>query len=131
GELGSQVFQLDASVCETLQVHCRPVGDQLLRLEEILRTVNRVDGKDAAAGEVNAGKGAFARIAPYDSLVVALRKAGDLQLQVVLVGPEPGNLRVPGIFSTDIGCGSSRLLQSVLHGLEPETSADEPVGMHR
>ena len=63
--------------------------DELFGAEELRGAVDGVDGDQAFALKIKGRKALGARFAAQDKTVVALKKARDLKLQIILVRPEP------------------------------------------
>ena len=92
--------------------------DPLLAGHEVARAVDRVDGEQLAARQVVERETARVGVAAHDRLVVTLRQPGDLQLDVVLVRPEPRHVRVARALAAHVGGGRLALLHGVVHRLE-------------
>ncbi len=78
-----------------------------------------IDADQSAVAEIQDREPAGRDVAERDRIVVMLRQADDLQLHLVLVGPEPRHRRVGlGVAHDRVGDGLA-LVDGVLHGFEP------------
>uniref|UniRef100_A0A0N4Z2Z2 LigA n=1 Tax=Parastrongyloides trichosuri TaxID=131310 RepID=A0A0N4Z2Z2_PARTI len=81
--------------------------------------VDRLDRHDPVAAQVEDGEGAAGRIAAHQLAVGVERQARDLQLDVILVGPEPRHFRRRGRAADDGRGHLLGLFQGVGHALQP------------
>ena len=109
------------SVRKPLRRHVRAVGDQLAADHIFRRGIDRLDRRDGALAQMEHGEFARRRIAAQHDLVARPRQARDLQLQVVLVRPEPRHLAIG--LSACPTIASARMLglvDGVLHAFQPD-----------
>src|SRR3546814_8931513 len=92
-------------------------------LNKGLDRIDAVERDQPAALEIEDGEAAGRRIAAQDRLVVAGRKAHGLELQVILVRPEPGHGMIGFFPAHDVGHGGLRLVIGVLHGFQADLRA--------
>src|SRR5262245_33847276 len=90
--LGGDLFHGNGWVRKLLARDRAPLGDELTAHHEFWRRVDRLDRLYDPALEVEDRELAGRRVAADQDVVALERHAGDLQLDVVLVGPEPGRL---------------------------------------
>src|SRR6185503_3457361 len=96
----------------------RAIRDELLARDELARAVDGVDGKDQPPFEIERGEAACGWIAAQHDLVIARRQPCNLQLQVVLIGPEPRHLRLRCRGPKQSGRRDFRLVDRIRHGLQ-------------
>src|SRR5690606_36339433 len=93
----------------------------------ICRSVEGVDGKEPGSPEPVDRERVFLRVPGNDATVGVEGKAGDLELHVALIGPEPGHLvivlRLTGEHMRDV----TRLRCRILYGFQPDAPARAPV----
>lgn len=93
-------------------------GDRRLPEHEIARTVDRLDRFNLNAPNMKHRKLAGRGITPNDNLIAIQRQPGNLEFDVVLVRPEPWNLRVRRLSAANGGRRLLGLLQSVGHAFK-------------
>src|SRR5687768_5858753 len=96
-----EALQIDTGVRQLHRIGMTPLGDPAAPAHEVLGAVDRVDCDQLTLQQVIDGEATAGGIAPYDGLVVALRQAHDLQLDVVLVRPEPRHVVVPRVLAAE------------------------------
>src|SRR6476619_3773632 len=100
------------------------IGDEPLPRHEFLAAIDGIDADDFALLEIESRKAAFlSNIAPHRDLVIAGRYAGDLQLELILIGPEPWDSVINGLAPGDHRCGHACLIISVLNRFKPHSDA--------
>jgi hypothetical protein len=85
--------------------------------------IHRVQRDQFVTDQVAAAEGPRGGVAAQDDLVVACRQADDLQLEVVLVGPEPWQLVVDDLAAAQVRRRGLRLFERVVDGLEPDAAS--------
>src|SRR5262245_46864220 len=85
--------------------------------------VHGIDGKQFVAAAVPDRLAVLALARPQEGVGVAAIKTGDLQLDIVLVRPEPGRGVVVFGNSEHGTCRMLALIDGVLHGFEPRALA--------
>ncbi len=116
--LSQQLLEIGGRVCQHGLVGIDSCFQQLLARHIGLCVVDRVDGDELAVPEVPDGMRAFAGAGAQKGFVVAEVEAGDLQLHVILIGPEP-RLRVIGrVTAGDDRSGGFSLVDGILHRFE-------------
>ena len=123
--------EIDAGVAEHVGCDACAVRHELLACNELPWAVDRVDGEQSSGAEIERGEAAPRRIAAQHDLVIARRQSRDLQLQVVLVGPEPRHLGVRHGRAEQRRGGNLGLMNRVRHGFEPHAALEQGVRMVR
>src|SRR5688572_10887665 len=117
-----EALQIDTGVCELHRIGMTPLRDPAATANEVLRTVNRVDRDQLTLQQVIDREVAAGGIAPHDGFVVALRQAHDLQLDVVLVRPEPWHVIVPRVLAAEARPRDAALLDGIVDRLEADAA---------
>jgi len=117
----NQILHCDCFVGEARRIDVDLLADQALADHELLRAIDAINRNNLAALEVEGGEAApVPPVAPHHDALITLAEADDLQLDVVLVGPEPGQ-RLVGLFLVTQACrGSLGLVGGVGHRLQPQ-----------
>src|SRR5688572_214544 len=120
---GNRLPQTNSIIGQLRGIRAGALADQLARGHEILGMVHGVERDQLAVAQVAEAEGARRGIAAQDHPVIVLREPDDLQLQLVLVRPEPRRLVMRNGFPAEVrGCGL-RLLEGVVHRLEADAPA--------
>ena len=103
--------------------------DQLFRGEEVAAAIDAVDRRQPAVPEVERREAAPGGVAAQDQLVVRVADARDLELEVVLVGPEPGHLGIGLRPARDRLGDRLGLGHGVVHRFEPQAAPEQRIGV--
>src|SRR4026209_259952 len=109
-----ETLQIDTGVRQLHRIGMTPLRDPAAPAHEVLGAVDRVDCDQLTLQQVIDGEVTGSGIAPYDGLVVALRHAHNLQLDVVLVRPEPRHVVVPRILAAEARPRDAALLDGIV-----------------
>src|ERR1700730_1816416 len=94
------------------------VPDQPSGNHVISRPVDSFDAQQSSLPETK-GRAAGARyITPDDDIIATRRQAGDLQLEIPLITPEPRNARIASRLANETCRDAPRLIRRVLYRLD-------------
>src|SRR6516162_4857523 len=105
---------------------CAFFGDAPARHHVSARIVEGVDGDQLSATAIFHGKSRRGAVADNFGVVVAVGEARHLQLDLVLVRPEPGHRIIRLRCPQDAGGGGLSLIDGVLHALQAQLPPEAP-----
>src|SRR3546814_11977079 len=86
------IVERQRMVLENPRVDLRVSADPATRLHELKWIVDRLHTEHFVLAEIPYREARLVRIASYDDFVKAARQAADLNLQIILIRPEPRDL---------------------------------------